>query len=123
MVALFRELALVLLDPTVDDADVRAAVREKVGPPEELLDMVEEAERLMRPPDDNHLDFFAARYPYVRRFARRFFSSFSFRSSRREDPLLEAVEELLELDEEGKRSRCPTTLRWGSCPPNGDRTS
>jgi len=103
-VALFRELALVLLDPTVDDADVGAAVREKVGPPEELLDLVEEAERLMRPPDDNHLDFFAARYPYVRRFARRFLCAFSFRSSRREDPLLEAVEELLELDEEGKRS-------------------
>ena len=102
-VALFRELALVLLDPAVDDAGVRAAVREKVGPPEDLLDMVEEAERLMRPPDDNHLDFFVARYPYVRRFARRFLSAFTFRSNRPDDPLIEGVEEVLELDGEGKR--------------------
>jgi len=102
-VALFLELALVLLDPTVDDAGVRDAVGEKVGPPEELLEKVEEAERLMRPPDDNHLDFFAARYPHVRRFARRFLSAFAFRSNRRGDPLLEAVGELLGLDGEGKR--------------------
>ena len=103
-VALFRELALVLLDPAVDDADVRAAVREKVGPPEELLDLVEEAERLMRPPDDNHLDFFAARYPYVRRFAPAFLSAFSFCAGRRDDPLLGAVDVLLGLDAEGKRA-------------------
>lgn len=103
-VRLFREMALVVLDPTVDDAVVRAAVHEMVGPPEQLLEMVEEAERLMRPPDDNHLDFFAARYPYVRKFSTRLLSTFSFRSNRLDDPLLAAIEELRYLDEEGKRS-------------------
>jgi Tn3 transposase DDE domain len=58
----------------------------------------------MRPPDDNHLDFFAARYPHVRRFAPAFLTTFSFRSNRRDDPLLEAVEKLRELDYRGKRS-------------------
>ncbi|QIN85414.1 Tn3 family transposase (plasmid) [Rubrobacter tropicus] len=103
-VALFRELALVLLDPTVEDSAVRSAVHEKVGAPEDLLDLVEEAERLMRPPDDNHLDFFAARYPYVRRFAPAFLSAFSFRSGRPDDPLSAAIERLRELDDGGRRS-------------------
>lgn len=40
---------------------------EKVGGPEELLDLVEKAERLLRPPDGNHLDFFAARLSLVLR--------------------------------------------------------
>ncbi len=56
------------------------------------------------PPDDNHLDFFAARYLYVRGFALRFISAFGFRSNRPDDPLLAAVEELRELNEEGKRT-------------------
>ena len=103
-VALFREFALVLLDPTVDDAAVRSAIHERVGEPEDLLDLVEEAERLMRPPDDNHLDFFAARYPHVRRFAPGFLRAFSFRSGRPDDPLLAAIEELRGLDDGGRRS-------------------
>jgi TnpA family transposase len=103
-VRLFRDVGLILLDPTVEDAAVRAAVHERLGPPERLLMAVEEAERLMRPPDDNHLDFFAARYPYVRKFAPRFLSAFSFRSNRPDDLLLRAVVALRELDTEGKRA-------------------
>ena len=102
-VALFRDMALVLLDPTVEDDAVRRSIHEKVGLPGRLLEAVEEAERLMRPPDDNHLDFFAARYPYVRKFAPRFVSALRFHSNRPDDPLLKAVEELRACDAEGRR--------------------
>ncbi len=115
-VGLFRELALVLLDPTVEDDRVRAAVHEKVGSPERLLDWVEESERLMRPPDDNHLDFFAARYPYIRRFAPRLLAALRFHSNRPEDPLLRAVGELRKLDDEGGRRAVPGDAPLGFVP-------
>ena len=82
-VRLFRELGRILLDPEVPDAAVREAIYETVGSPEELLEAVEESEKLLRPADDNYYDFFAERYSYLRQFTPAFVEALDFRSKRK----------------------------------------
>ena len=91
-VRLFGELARVVLDPTVGDAQLRHANYRRI-PPERLLKAVEEAGGIVRPEDDTALDFLRKRYGHLRQFV----AAFAFRSNVDPDPLLKAVDLLLRL--------------------------
>ena len=56
MVRLFGELARVVLDPTVRDAQLRHAIYRRI-PAERLRKAVEESTRIVRPDDDSAFDF------------------------------------------------------------------
>lgn len=114
-VRLFRELGRILLDPEVPDGAIREAVYEAVGSPERLLEAVVESEKLMRPADDNYYDFFADRYSYLRQFTPAFLEALRFRSNKRNDPLLEAIEVLRDLNAQ-KRRRVPDEAPLGFVP-------
>ena len=95
-VRLFGELARVVLDPTVRDAQLRHAIYRRI-PPERLLKAVEEASGIARPEDDSALDFLRKRYGHLRQFVPAFLAAFPFRSNVDPDPLLKAVDLLLRL--------------------------
>ena len=101
-VRLLKQLGQVILDQDVKNEQVRAEIFQKVTP-EALKVAIEDCQRLMRPEDDNHFDFLANRYSYLRRFAPAFFSVFSFSSNLADDPLLKAISLLRKLDLENKR--------------------
>ena len=101
-VILLKELGQVILDQDVKNEQVRTEIFEKITP-EALKAAIEDCQRLMRPEDDNHFDFLANRYSYLRRFAPAFFSVFSFSSNLADDPLLKAISLLQKLDRENKR--------------------
>ncbi len=101
-VRLLKELGQVILDEAVNNEQVRGKIFQKI-PPEALKAAIEDCQRLMRPDDDNHFDFLANRYSYIRRFAPVFFSVFTFSSNLSSDPLLKAISLLRELDGENKR--------------------
>jgi TnpA family transposase len=101
-VRLLKELGQIILDEAIKNEEVRASIYQKITP-EALKVAIEDCQRLMRPSDDNHFDFLANRYGYLRRFAPVFFSVFSFSSNLDDDPLLKALSLLRELDGENKR--------------------
>ena len=114
-VRLFRELGRILLDPEVPDGEVRQAAYDAVGSPEKLLEAVEESEKLMRPADDNYYDFFTDRYSYLRQFTPAYLEALQFRSNKKNDPLLEAIEVLQDLNTQ-KRRRVPDSAPLGFVP-------
>jgi hypothetical protein len=68
---LFRALGQVLLDAALDDAAVRAVSFARVPEPV-LRAAVEETAGLMRPHQDDAIDFFGTRYSTIRQFAPAF---------------------------------------------------
>jgi hypothetical protein len=97
-VRLFGELARVVLDPAVRDAQLRRTNYQHI-PPERLRKAVEESSGIVRPGDDSGLDFFRKQYGHLRQFIPAFLAAFSFRSSVDPDPLLKAVELLRRLSQ------------------------
>jgi hypothetical protein len=102
-VRLFGEVARLVLDPTVRDAQLRHAIYRRI-PAARLQEAVEESTRIVRPDEDSGLDFLRERYGHLRRFVPAFLTTFSFRSHVDPDPLLEAVDLLRRLGE--RRGRC-----------------
>jgi TnpA family transposase len=98
MVRLFGELARVVLDPTVRDAQLRQAIYRRI-PAERLQEIVEESARIVRPDEDSAFDFLRKRYGHLRQFIPAFLAAFPFRSNTDTDPLLEAVNLLRGLSE------------------------
>lgn len=105
-IKLLKELGGVLLDESVNNEEVRNKIFEKISP-ETLKVAIEDCQRLMRPSDDNHFDFLALRYSYLRRFTPAFFEVFTFRSNLSSDSLLKAITLIQELDRNNKR-KVPT---------------
>lgn len=101
-VRLLKELGQIILDEAIKNEQVRGEIFQKITP-ESLKAAIEDCRRLMRPSDDNHFDFLANRYSYLRRFAPVFFGVFSFSSNLVDDPLLAALSLLRELNNENKR--------------------
>ncbi len=101
-VRLLKELGQVILDQDVKNEQVRAEIYQKISP-EAFKAAIEDCQRLMRPDDDNHFDFLANRYSYIRRFAPVFFSFFIFSSNLSSDHLLIAISLLRKLDHDSKR--------------------
>jgi len=97
-VRLFGELARVVLDPTVRDAQLRHTIYRRI-PPARLKKAVEDSSGIVRPDDDRGLDFLWKRYGHLRRFVPAFLAAFSFRSNVEPDPLLKAVDLLRRLGE------------------------
>ena len=97
-VRLFGELARVVLDPAVRDAQLRRTIYRQI-PPERLRKAVEESSGIVRPGDDSGLDFLRKRYGHLRRFVPAFLAAFSFRSNVDPDPLLKAVDLLRRLSQ------------------------
>jgi TnpA family transposase len=102
-VRLFGELARVVLDPTVRDAQLRHAIYRQI-PAARLQKAVEESTKIARPADDSGLDFLRKQYGHLRRFVPAFLGAFSFRSNINPDPLLEAVELLCRLSKRRGRN-------------------
>jgi len=74
-----------------------------VIPEQELREEISECNQLIRPKDDQSIDYFSKRYSYVRRFAKKLLTALDFHSNRTNDPLLAALEELKRLNDTGKR--------------------
>ncbi len=68
-----------------------------------LLQAKPVVEAMVKDADPDPLILAAERYANVRKYAARFLSAFAFRSSRRHDPLLAAIETLKSLNEDGRR--------------------
>lgn len=101
-VRLLKQLGNVVLDPQVADPKVRSDIFEQVTP-EELEAAITDCTRLVRPTQDESYDYFAARYSYIRQFAPALLDTFSFQCNRENDPLLEAIAILEQLNTTGKR--------------------
>ncbi|MCY7285415.1 MAG: Tn3 family transposase [Cyanobacteria bacterium CAN_BIN43] len=102
-VILLRQLGQVVLDPAVSDAQVRPDILSCISR-ERLQQAIEDCDRLIRPLQDESYDFFAHRYSYLRQFAPAFLESLTFRSNRADDPLLQAVALIRQLNGQGKRT-------------------
>ena len=101
-VHLFRELAHAILDPDIADPNLRSAIYQRITPTV-LRRAAAESNRIVRPLDDSYFDFFETRYGYLRQFTPAFLETFTFHSNQSPDPLLEAVEQLQELNTAHRR--------------------
>jgi len=96
----FKDIGGIVLDSGVSDASVRTAVFRQISR-ETLAKALEETEGMVRPQGDRQYDFFARRYPYLRRFVPRLLELVDLEAAARQAPLLQALENLRHLDEEG----------------------
>jgi hypothetical protein len=103
---LLREVGQVLLDPAVDDAAVRPVSFARV--PEEILRAaVAETTALIRPRQDDAIDFFGKRYSTIRQFAPAFLQTLTLHTHGPDDAVRQAVEIIRELDRAPTRRPVP----------------
>lgn len=109
---LLRELGQVLLDPTIDDAAVRAVSFARV--PEAILrQALEETTRLIRPRHDDAIDFFGTRYSTIRQFAPTFLQTLTFHAQGPDDAVLAALDVIRTLDRAATRRPVPQDAPMG----------
>lgn len=99
----FREIGNILLDTEIEDSQLRKAIYNRI-PREKLLSSIEECSKLIRPRDDKCYDYLANRYNYIREFVPNFLDTFTFCSHKENDPIIEALEKIKELDSKKKRN-------------------
>jgi len=99
---LFQKIGAIVLDSDIPNPKLRDAIY-TVIPEEELRQEISECDQLIRPKDDQSIDYFAKRYSYIRRFAQKLLGALDFHSNRTNEPILLALEELKRLNETGKR--------------------
>ena len=99
-----RNMATVVLDESLSDADVRNAIFERV-PREQLLQQFHESEELLSAKQSHAFYGIVARYEYIRRFFPAVLEHVSCFVAEDEQPdILVAVELLKSLNQEGKRA-------------------
>lgn len=101
-VRLFQAVGRILLDPAVRDSEIRELIYQQIAP-EALRVAVDECDRIVRPLDDSYFDLLGTRYSHLRQFAPRFLETFAWHAGRADDPLLNAITVLRELNAEGLR--------------------
>jgi TnpA family transposase len=104
-----REACLIVLDPTTNAPDVRAAVFARV-PQDQLAAAVTVIGALARPPDTRYYDLLASRYATIRRFVPRLLATIAFAGTAAGRPVLDAVAFL------GAAEGPPRTARWRDAP-------
>jgi Domain of unknown function (DUF4158) len=104
---LFRELGQGLLDTAIDDTAVRAVSFARV-PEAVLRTAIEETAGLIRPRQDDAIDFFGTRYSTIRQFAPAFLQTLTLHAQGPDNPVLPAVEVLRALDQVPTRRPVPT---------------
>jgi TnpA family transposase len=100
---LFQEIVRVVLDSKIGDADLRAAIFQRI-PEAALQSALDQTNRITRPLDDHYFDFLAGRYGYLRQFTPTFLAAFGFRSHLQADPLLGALALIRTLNISGQRT-------------------
>ena len=101
-VNLFQTIGEIILNPAVEDSRLRSVIYQKIAP-EKLRVAVDECEDISRPLDDSYFDLLGARYSNIRQFAPRFLETFEWRARDEDEPLLEAIAVLQELNAAGLR--------------------
>ena len=92
---LLHEIGQLVLDEAIADATLRQSIYLSI-PPEKLRAAIEEAKTLSTP--NGYYDFLDDHYSYIRQFAPQFLASLPFTSHEKDDPLLEAVATLRQLN-------------------------
>ncbi len=102
-VRLFSRLGRLVLDPDIPDEQLRRRIFEEVASRELFAAAVEETEQLLRPRDGSYLDFVENRYGHLRKFVPLVLRVLDFKSLKTDDPLIDAVEILRELNRKRRR--------------------
>jgi len=97
---LLHEMGQLVLDEAIDDVKLRQRIYRSM-PPEKLRVAIEEAKILSTP--NGYYDFLDDHYSYIRQFAPQFLASLPFTCHEEDDPLLEAVETLRQLNTANQR--------------------
>jgi len=100
---IFLQIGRILLDPSIRTLEELHKLIHKHVSLEKLRDTVGECDSLIRPKDDKHYDFLVNRYSYIRKFASKFLDALRFRSNTLDDPLLESLNLLRQVNSEGIR--------------------
>ena len=109
---MFRALGQVLLDATIDDAAVRAVSFARV-PEAALRTAIEETAGLIRPRQDEAIDFFGTRYSTIRQFAPALLQTLTFHAHGPDDTVLQAIEVIRTLDRAPTRRPIPREAPMG----------
>ena len=109
---MFRALGQVLLDPAIDDTAVRAVSFAHV-PEAALRAAVDETAGLIRPRQDEAIDFFGTRYSTIRQFAPAFLQTLTFYAHGPDDTVLRAMEVIRTLDRAPTRRPIPREAPMG----------
>ncbi|MFQ6116107.1 MAG: Tn3 family transposase [bacterium] len=109
VILLFGDIGGVLLSEDVLSQDIRSTIYSQVISKEQLQQKVDFCELLARPRDYNCLDFVETRFNYTRQFSPHFLESFTFRSLKEEDELIDALQLIKQCNDENKR-KIPTSV-------------
>ena len=112
----FRDIGQILLDTDVNDKTVRSEIFEQISP-EKLQIALNETENLIRPEQDAYVDYFYKKYPSIRRFSRKFLSTFQFHALGEDQGLLKALELIRDIHSE-KRRQLPADTPTEFIPDN-----
>ena len=111
--ALLDDILDVVLDSSLDDATVGHHVR-GLGT-NRLHHAARPDHERHQPDDDGHLDLIEDRYTHIRGFAPHVLAALDFRSSINPNPVLDAVQTLVELNDSGRR-HVPDDVSTGIVP-------
>ena len=100
---MFSRLGRLVLDPDLPDEPLRRRIFEEAASRELFAAAAAETEPLLRPRDGSYLDFVENRYGPLRKFAPLVLRVLDFKSLKTDDPLIDAVEILRELNRKRRR--------------------
>jgi hypothetical protein len=109
---MFWALGQVLLDSTIDDTAVRAVSFVQV-PEAALRTAIEETAGLIRPRQDEAIDFFGTRYSTIRQFAPALLQTLTFHAHGPDDTVLQAIDVIRTLDRAPPRRPIPREAPMG----------
>lgn len=125
-VRLLKTIGSIILDETISDSLLRHELYEKVTL-DKLRLAIDDCGKLMRPENDKGLDYFVNRFAYLRQYTPEFLRQLKFQSSQDNDPVLEAVKILKNMNDSGVRkvpNDAPTDFinnSWGYYVFRGDK--
>ncbi len=99
----FRLMGRVVLDHSVSNEQLRQQIYQNLSE-EELRVAVEESEQLVRPLDDTYFDYLARSFGVLRQFTPQLLKGLVFHSNPSNQPLLEAVELLKNLNQQHQQA-------------------
>jgi len=107
IVKLFSEVVRVVVDhDAVGIEQIRPLSYENAAEREILMQALDQTGKIVRLHED-HFDYFARRYSYIRRFVPSFLNALTFYSNIPHDPLLKAIDLIRELDKDKSRQQVP----------------
>lgn len=94
---LFKQTGQIILNSKIKDSNVRKNIYQTI-PKEDFKNAIEDCDKIIRPKDDNYIDFFSNSFSDIRKYSPRFLNLLRFKSNFSNNNILKNIEFIKEYN-------------------------